>query len=147
MARAKAIILETQGSNKKYFPREGVENFTKEKLLEIITASGIVGMGGAAFPTQVKLNSSKPIDTLIINGCECEPYLTADHRLMVEQTEDIITGFKIIMKILGVKRGFIGIENNKPDAVKIMREKAAHLHNVEVLSLKVKYPQGAEKQQ
>jgi electron transport complex protein RnfC len=104
-------------------------------------------MGGATFPTHVKLSppQDKKIDSLIINGVECEPYLTADYRLMLEKTGEIIEGSKIIMKALGVKRAFIGIEANKPDAVAIMKKAAGNDAGLSVHSLKVKYPQGAEK--
>ena len=105
-------------------------------------------MGGAAFPTHVKLSppKEKPIDTVIINGAECEPFLTADHRLMLEQGEDIFKGLEIIRKILNPKRCFIGIENNKPDAIASLKNIAKNYKDIQVVSLKVKYPQGAEKQ-
>ena len=113
------------------------------EIIERIKLAGICGMGGASFPTYVKLSPppGKNIDTLIINGVECEPYLTADHRLMLENPDDIILGMEILAYTLGVKKLMIGIETNKPDAVKTMEEKG-----VNVLRLKVKYPQGAEKQ-
>ena len=119
----------------------------KDDLLEIILNAGIVGMGGAAFPTHVKLNppENKKIDTLIINGCECEPYLTADHRVMLEQDDELILGIRILMKVLGVSRAIIGIENNKPDAIEIMVKSTAAFEGISVMPLKVKYPQGAEK--
>ncbi|HWR58367.1 MAG TPA: electron transport complex subunit RsxC, partial [Thermodesulfovibrionales bacterium] len=103
--------------------------------------------GGAAFPTLVKLSppKEKPIDTIIINGAECEPYLTADYRLMVEKPREVIEGTKILMKTLGVSRGFVGIENNKPDAIEKMKEAAKDETGIDVCGLEVKYPQGAEK--
>lgn len=118
-----------------------------EQMKEKIKAAGIVGMGGAAFPTAVKLSppKEKPIDTVILNGAECEPYLTADYRLMLERPAEIIEGLKILMKVLGVGKGFVGVENNKPDAVQKMKEAAASEANIEVSALEVKYPQGAEK--
>jgi electron transport complex protein RnfC len=96
----------------------------------------------------VKLSppADKPIDTVILNGVECEPYLTSDHRLMLERPGDIVAGLRIIMKIVGAKRGFIGIELNKPDAIKVMGDLVKSESNIKVLPLKVKYPQGAEKQ-
>ena len=117
-----------------------------EALKEKVKAAGIVGMGGAAFPTVVKLSppKEKQIDAVLINGAECEPYLTADYRLMVERPKEVIEGLKILMKILGVQKGYVGIENNKPDAVAKMKE-AASGSGIEVLALEVKYPQGAEK--
>lgn len=118
-----------------------------EELKEKIKNAGIVGLGGAAFPTAVKLSppKEKPIDTVIINGAECEPYLTADYRLMIEKPFEVIEGLRILMKVLGVNRGFIGIENNKPDAIERMKEAAGGERGIEVCALEVKYPQGAEK--
>ena len=118
-----------------------------EELKEKIKSAGIVGMGGAAFPTVVKLSppKEKPIDTVIINGSECEPYLTGDYRLMLEKPAEIIEGLKVFMKILGVSRGFVGIEDNKPKAVTAMKQAAEGQTGIEVCSLPAKYPQGAEK--
>ncbi|NOZ03718.1 MAG: electron transport complex subunit RsxC [FCB group bacterium] len=119
-----------------------------EELNLRIHEAGIVGLGGAAFPTHVKLAppKDKPIDSFILNGCECEPYLTADHRAMVEMTDKVLTGMSIIMKILGVQQGYIGIENNKLDAIDVMRDaiRRAGLDFI-VVPLQTKYPQGAEK--
>jgi electron transport complex protein RnfC len=117
-----------------------------KQLNEIIWNSGIVGMGGATFPTHIKLSPGpdKKIDTFILNAAECEPYLTADYRMMIEYSDRIVTGVKIIMKILGVNKGIVGIEDNKPEAVKIMKE-AFKGTNVDVVALPTKYPQGAEK--
>ncbi|NQU27523.1 MAG: electron transport complex subunit RsxC [Candidatus Marinimicrobia bacterium] len=129
-------------------PLEDWQNTGNEILNQRIKDAGIVGLGGAAFPTHVKLAppKDKKIDTFILNGCECEPYLTADHRAMVEQADKILPGMAIIMKILGVIDGFIGIENNKPDAIEVMREAVSRGgYNFKVVSLQVKYPQGAEK--
>lgn len=122
-------------------------NLPVEELKEKIKAAGIVGLGGAAFPTAVKLSppKEKPIDVVIINGAECEPYLTADYRLMVEKPKEIIEGLKVLMKVLGVVKGYVGIENNKPDAVSKMSEAAKGEAGIEVMALEVKYPQGAEK--
>jgi electron transport complex protein RnfC len=118
-----------------------------DELKEKIKAAGIVGLGGAAFPTSVKISppKEKHIDAVILNGAECEPYLTADYRLMLEKTEEIVEGLKILMKVLGVNKGYIGIENNKPDAVSKMNEAVAGEPGIEVIALEVKYPQGAEK--
>jgi len=122
------------------------EEIESKQLNEIIWNSGIVGMGGATFPTHIKLSPGpdKKIDTFILNAAECEPYLTADYRMMIEYSERIVTGVKIIMKILGVNKGIVGIEDNKPEAVKIMKE-AFKGTNVDVVALPTKYPQGAEK--
>ena len=119
-----------------------------EEMKNRIQEAGICGMGGAGFPTIVKLSppEDKPIDTVILNGVECEPYLTADHRLMLEQATGIINGLKIIMKILNAQHGMIGIESNKPDAIALMNKLLASEKNLSVVPLKLKYPQGAEKQ-
>ena len=122
-------------------------NLSVDELKEKIKSAGIVGMGGAAFPTIVKLSppKEKPIDAVLINGAECEPYLTADYRLMMEKPKEIVEGLKILMKVLGVQKGYIGIENNKPDSVAKMKEVAVGAAGIEVMALEVKYPQGAEK--
>lgn len=119
-----------------------------DDLRNLIWQAGIVGLGGAAFPTHVKLAppKEKEINTFILNGVECEPFLTADHRAMLEMGEKMLTGMSIIMKILGTDNGFIGIENNKPDAIDAMRELTSkQFSSYKVVPLKVKYPQGAEK--
>jgi electron transport complex protein RnfC len=118
-----------------------------EVLREKIKEAGIVGMGGAAFPTVVKLSPPKEklVDTVILNGSECEPYLTGDYRLMIERPAEIIEGLRIIMKTLRVERGFVGIEDNKPDAVRSMQQAAEGYGNIEVRELQTKYPEGAEK--
>lgn len=121
---------------------------TAKEIVEKIMAMGVVGMGGAAFPSHVKLSvpEGKRVDCLIINGVECEPYLTADHRLMVEKPEEIIVGVRILMKALDVDRAIIGIENNKPDAIKAMENYAWPHEGITVEPLEVQYPQGGEKQ-
>jgi len=120
---------------------------TPDEMKEKIRDAGIVGMGGAAFPTTVKLSppKEKPIDTVILNGSECEPYLTGDYRMMLEKPVEIIEGLKVLMKVLGVTKGFIGIEDNKPQAVKAIKETAGGQAGIEVFGLPAKYPQGAEK--
>ncbi len=117
-----------------------------EQLTNAILAGGVVGMGGATFPAHVKLSppKDKTIDTFILNGAECEPYLTADYRLLIEQGQDVITGMKIVIKMLNIKKACIGIEDNKPEAVAKMKEHCAGT-NIEVIALPTKYPQGAEK--
>lgn len=119
-----------------------------KEIVEKIMAMGVVGMGGAAFPSHVKLSvpEGKKVDCLIINGVECEPYLTADHRLMVEKPEEIIVGVRILMKALKVDRAIIGIENNKPDAIKALENHAWQHEGINVEPLEVQYPQGGEKQ-
>ena len=124
------------------------QSLSTDDLKKKLQMAGICGLGGATFPTHVKLSppKDKPIDTLILNGVECEPYLTADHRLMLESPETIIQGLQILQQTLGVKTCYIGIEENKPDAIELMRNKTATLNAIAVIGLHVKYPQGAEKQ-
>ncbi len=117
-------------------------------IIEKIKTAGIVGMGGATFPCHVKLSPppGSKADCVIINAVECEPYLTADHRLMLEHADEVLVGVSLIMKAVNVTKGYIGIENNKPDAIALMTQKAASYQGIEVVPLKVKYPQGGEKQ-
>ena len=119
-----------------------------KEIVDKIAAAGIVGLGGACFPTHVKLlpPPGKTAEVLIINGVECEPYLTCDHQLMLEHGEEIVVGIEILMKALNVKRAIIGIENNKKDAIEHMRELTTGKAGIEVKALKLKYPQGGEKQ-
>lgn len=121
---------------------------SKQKLIKAIRNAGVVGLGGATFPTHVKLSlpDNKTIDSFILNGVECEPYLTADDRLMIEKADKILEGMAIMMHILDVQKGYIGIENNKPEAISQMKKRVVELgYPFEVVPLKVKYPQGAEK--
>ena len=117
-------------------------------IVEKIKNAGIVGLGGATFPSHVKLTPPPgcKAECVIINAVECEPYLTADHRLMLEHPDEILVGVDLIMKAVDVTKGYVGIENNKPDAIKLMTEKAKQYPNIEIVPLKVKYPQGGEKQ-
>jgi len=148
----KAVQIENDGTDEAV-PFEPVEGSWRDaargELVNKIAECGIVGMGGAGFPTHVKLSppSRKPIDTVIINGTECEPYLTDDHRIMVERAEDILGGAQIIKKILGAKDVFFAIEDNKPDAINIVSNKTAgsRYNDIAVATLKAKYPQGGEK--
>ncbi len=119
-----------------------------KSIVEKIKTAGIVGMGGATFPTHVKLcpPPGKVAECVIVNAVECEPYLTADHSLMLEHSEEILVGLQLVMKAVGVNKGYIGIENNKPDAIALMTEKAKQYPEIEVVPLKLKYPQGGEKQ-
>lgn len=122
---------------------------SKEEILQKIQEAGIVGLGGATFPSHIKLmipEHAKAPEILLINGVECEPYLTADHRLMLEKPDELLIGVQILMKALGVNRAAIGIENNKKDAIRLLGEKAKNLKGIEIVPLKVKYPQGGEKQ-
>jgi electron transport complex protein RnfC len=138
-----------------FMKKEDWEKLSPEKIRDIIRSGGIVGLGGAAFPTCVKLSppKGKPVDILILNGAECEPSLTCDYRLMLEKPGPIIEGLKIMMKVVGVKKAFIGIEDNKPEAIEVMarasgssRPRLPAGENIKVIPLKTKYPQGAEKQ-
>lgn len=117
---------------------------TNEEILNAIQSAGIVGMGGATFPAHIKLKPSKPVDILILNGAECEPYLTADYRLMLESPAQVVEGIQILARVLGVKRSVIGIEDNKPEAIDALKKACAGI-GIEVATLKTKYPQGAEK--
>lgn len=119
-----------------------------QDIVNKIKEAGIVGMGGATFPCHVKLSPppGTKAECVIINAVECEPYLTADHRLMLERPEQILVGVDLIMKAVGVEKGYVAIENNKPDAIRLMQEKAAAYPHIEVVPLTVKYPQGGEKQ-
>ena len=118
------------------------------EIIARIKDAGIVGMGGATFPTHVKLSvpPGKKAEALIINGVECEPYLTSDHRTMLEHGEELLVGVTILMKAIAVEKAYIGIENNKPDAIAHLRKLAEGYKGIEVVPLKVKYPQGGEKQ-
>jgi electron transport complex protein RnfC len=148
-----AIIIKTEGDEW----MEGIdrgESLKQECLLpaaEIvkkIAAAGIVGMGGATFPTQVKLSvpEGKKAEYLVINGVECEPYLTSDHRVMLERGDEMLIGVRLLARALGVGKAFIGIENNKPDAIEHLQMLAAGYPEIEVVPRKVQYPQGGEKQ-
>ncbi|HLA50993.1 MAG TPA: electron transport complex subunit RsxC [Thermodesulfobacteriota bacterium] len=144
-----SVIIEGDGTVKDWGSGDTdleLESLSKEELKNIIREAGIVGMGGAAFPTHVKLSppKEKKIDAFILNGCECEPYLTSDHRLMVEEPEKVLRGMKAMMRAIGVENGFIGIEENKPDAIDAL-ERVTRGSNIKVVVLKTKYPQGAEK--
>ena len=123
-----------------------VDKVTREEAVKMVRQAGIVGMGGAAFPTAVKLSPppGKKVDTLLVNGCECEPFLTCDHRLMVEQPEKLLRGVQLLMKILDVKSAYICIEDNKPDAIAALRQKKDDPRIV-LLKMPTKYPQGSEK--
>lgn len=141
------VIQKTSDDEWQYLEHSNWENLTKEQLLEIVKKAGIVGLGGAMFPTHVKLSPppDKKIDTFIVNAAECEPYLSVDHRLMLERAQDLIIGIKIVMKILQVQKAYIGIESNKIDAYNQLSG-VLNSDDVELRLLKTKYPQGAEKQ-
>jgi len=144
-----SVVIENDGKEEWTALKDNPDymKLSSEELRGKVKDAGIVGMGGAAFPAHVKLSppKEKPVDVVILNGAECEPYLTADYRLMIERPQEVVEGLKVLMKILGVNKGFIGIENNKPDAVEAMNNAASGESNIQVCALEVKYPQGAEK--
>jgi electron transport complex protein RnfC len=148
-----AIIIKVDGDRwAEGIDRDGTleTNISAEshEIVKMVHESGIVGLGGATFPTHVKLSipRGKEAEYLIVNGAECEPYLTSDHALMLEKADEILTGVSIMMKALNVSRAIVGIENNKPDAIKHLRARAMKFAGISVEGLKVKYPQGGEKQ-
>ena len=126
-------------------PNKSLEELTPAEIIDIVKNAGIVGMGGAGFPTYVKLNPGKPIDAVLVNACECEPMLTADHRMLLEFADDIIFGLQAEMKTVAAPKGIIVIEENKPDAIALLREKTAGIEGIEVLEVATQYPQGGEK--
>ncbi|MCK5685668.1 electron transport complex subunit RsxC [bacterium] len=147
--KSSAVVIESDGQDEKFYDASENQNYKdlkKEDIIKTITDAGIVGMGGATFPTHVKLvpPKGKEIKTIIINGAECEPFLTADHRTMIEFPEEMLKGIDIIKQFTGAEKVYIGIENNKPDAINILEEKSK-AYKFEVVSLQAKYPQGAEK--
>jgi electron transport complex protein RnfC len=165
--RTLSVTIEAQGGEdqeiKTLTPRRDPDTLSKEELLNIVEDAGIVGMGGAVFPAHVKLSppATKPIDTVILNGAECEPYISCDHRLMLEKPKEILKGLEIIAKILGAKAAYVAIEDNKQSAIYVMEKaiqppsrprlvgRPRHKDNytpVKVVPLHAKYPQGAEKQ-
>lgn len=145
--RETAVVIEREGDEWVEFRgHSSYETLTPEQIREIIRSAGIVGLGGACFPTVVKISPPKEIDTFILNGAECEPYLTSDYRLMVENAEEIVTGMKILMRAIGVNRGYIAIEDNKREAIRKMGEASISEPAIEVVALRTKYPQGSEKQ-
>jgi len=151
--KQQCIVIRTDQKNEANFEEVDLpllEEFDLEpqEVLQRISDFGIVGLGGATFPSHVKLNikEGKKLDCLIINGVECEPYLTADHRLMLEKGEEILVGIRILMHALHVDRAIIGIENNKRDAIDNFKKLASNDPAIQIAALKVKYPQGGEKQ-
>ena len=124
-----------------------IDSMTPADIIQAVQDSGMVGLGGAAFPTHVKMQppAEHSLDTLVVNGCECEPYLTCDHRLMLEQTDDLLAGIRIVMRALGVGRAMIGVEDNKPDAIEAIAARLPAGGPISVHAVQTKYPQGAEK--
>lgn len=154
LPRVLSITIESQDEDQelKTQKRQDPESLSREELIDIIRDAGIVGLGGAAFPTHVKLSppKDKPVDCVILNGAECEPYLTCDHRLMLEKPQEILRGLSIIARILGVKDTYIAIEDNKLSAIYAMERALRSVQraslNMKIVALHTKYPQGAEKQ-
>lgn len=143
-----SIVIQSDGKNtldESVKPAGDIDTLTADEIIEIVRDKGIVGMGGAGFPTAVKLKSPKPIEIVILNGCECEPVLTADQWVLQEYSDEVIYGLKAMMKASGAKKGVIAVEDNKPEAVEILQSKVEGLENIEILVAKTKYPQGAEK--
>lgn len=146
-----AVVIENDGLDEKVAglkPCPELEQMSRDEVIAAVRESGAVGMGGGAFPTHVKLTPPEGVtlDTVLLNGAECEPYLTCDHRVMLEWAEDVVYGLRILMKGTGVDKGMIGIEVNKPDAIAVIQQAVADYDNISVVPLKVKYPQGAELQ-
>lgn len=144
----KSIIIENDNTyrvSKDIYERDDFFSLSKEEKLKIVRDAGVVGLGGATFPTHIKLNPNKKIDYVIVNGAECEPYLTSDHRIMLEMPNDVIEGLKCILNITEAKEGIIAIEENKPDAINILKGLVEKEKNISVAVLKTKYPQGSEK--
>ena len=151
--KALSVVIESDGKNEwdeniKPHIEDSADSteLDSSRILDIIKEAGIVGMGGATFPTHVKLSipPGKEIDSVVLNGVECEPYMTPDCRIMWETPEKVVDGLRLIMKAVGVEKGYIGIELNKPEGIKSMKKAASQYSNISVVPLKVKYPQGWE---
>ena len=143
-----SVVIKNDGLNtvhESVKPNKDLAELSVEEIISIVKEAGIVGMGGAGFPTYVKLQPGKPIEAVLINACECEPMLTADHRVMLEYADDVIYGLKAVMKAVAAPKGVIVIEDNKPDAIELMQAKCENEEGLEVLVAHTKYPQGGEK--
>lgn len=148
--KSEAIIIKTwPGASQRAasFEPVNIASLTHEQLIQAVQDTGMVGLGGAGFPTHVKLSvpPEYTIDTLVVNGCECEPYLTTDHRLMLEHPAELLQGTNMLMKALGAKRAIIGIEDNKMDAVNAIKEHLSGFEHIQVKAVQTHYPQGSEK--
>ena len=148
--KAPAIVIDVyDGATQEILYEDPVDimHLAADEIVQAVKDAGLVGLGGAAFPSHVKLlpPDGKSIHTVVVNGCECEPYLTSDHRTMLERPEYVHQGIRIVLRALGIRRAVIGIEANKPDAIEVMRDTAPDDLDVTVQPLEVKYPQGAEK--
>lgn len=149
-SKVNCIVIENDGTYEEveYAPVKPVEELSKEEILNLIGDAGIVGMGGAGFPTKVKLSPKEPekIEYVIANCAECEPYITADYRRMLENPEELVSGMKVVLKLFDNAKGIFGVEDNKPDCIAKLKDLTKDEPRMEVLSLKTKYPQGAERQ-
>ena len=145
-----SIIVENDGvmEEVEFHPVEDINSLSKEEILNRIKEAGVVGMGGAGFPTHVKLSPKEPekIEFIIANCAECEPYLTADYRRMMETPEELVEGMKIVLRLFEGAKGILGVEDNKPDAIEKLQELTKDEPRVEVMPLQTKYPQGGERQ-
>jgi len=146
--RSKAVVIESDGLDKSPISnlksQSEIDKLNPDEIRNIVFEAGIVGMGGAGFPTHIKLTPPRRVDTLIINAAECEPYLTGDYRLMLERTNEILLGIDLVAKCLGVKNVYIAVEDNKPEAIKAFKAVCDKRYAISVL--KSMYPQGGEKQ-
>lgn len=149
-SKVNCIVVENDGEYQEveYTPAKPLDALTKEEILNLIGEAGIVGMGGAGFPTKVKLSPKEPekIEYVIANCAECEPYITADYRRMLENPEELVSGMKVVLKLFNNAKGIFGVEDNKPDCIAKLKELTKDEPRMEVLALKTKYPQGAERQ-
>jgi len=150
LGQYRAIVIASDGQDTldaNVKDRKNAASLSEDEIRKVIRSCGIVGLGGGAFPTHVKLTplKEKPIDTFILNGAECEPYLSADHRLMLERSQEVLEGMKLAMKALGINRGFVAIEGNKPDAISVFKRLCSG-NEIKVIAIKSFYPQGAERQ-
>ena len=149
-SKVNCIVVENDGEYQEveYTPSKPLDELTKEEILNLIGEAGIVGMGGAGFPTKVKLSPKEPekIEYVIANCAECEPYITADYRRMLENPEELVSGMKVVLKLFDNAKGIFGVEDNKPDCIAKLKELTKDEPRMEVLALKTKYPQGAERQ-
>ena len=147
--KVKCVVIENDGTEEMddFGTQKNLDELTAEEIIAIIKDKGITGMGGASFPAHVKFSppKDKPIDTLILNGAECEPYLTSDHRVMLEQPELVVLGLKAVKKALNVEKAYIAVEDNKPDAIEALKKAVDPADGIQVVTLKTKYPQGDEK--
>ena len=149
-SKVNCIVVENDGEYQEveYTPSKPLDELTKEEILNLIGEAGIVGMGGAGFPTKVKLSPKEPekIEYVLANCAECEPYITADYRRMLENPEELVSGMKVVLKLFDNAKGIFGVEDNKPDCIAKLKELTKDEPRMEVLALKTKYPQGAERQ-